>query len=586
MSRKPRATIWLWLAVLVAGAAIAGASAEPNSSAPPAAQQPKPSPRIGSPRNLADLVAIEARVKAVAAKVLPSVVAVRVGESQGSGVVVSQDGYVLTAGHVAVSPAQPATFIFPDGKNAKGTTLGIHRRADAGLMKITDPGPWPSLEMGTSADLEIGDWCVAVGHPLGYQEGRPPVVRVGRVLRAQGPLVQTDCPLVAGDSGGPLFDLDAKVIGINSRIAGSATMNFHVPVDVFRDVWERLVKGEAWDEEVPGKDSAQVKSLLREVVASAGGCAVRVKCDGKDVALGTIVGPDGWILTKASELAGHTVCRLRDGRELEARLIGVHPQFDLAMLKVEATDLPVIPWNSRETVVGQWVATPGAEDSAPLAMGVLSVPRRPIPPASGVLGVALGDAEDGGRILNVLPDSAAQKAGLRPDDIITHVAGLATHNQSEVIAAIKRYRPGQTVQLRIKRGDKTLEIAATLAKLDTPATRKRDLQNRSTGGISSRSDDFPMVLQHDTVVRPVDCGGPLVDLSGGVIGVNIARAGRTETYAVPTDILLTLMYDLISGRLAPPRPKPEPAPSPVKSPTFHDQYEGEPGEKPPQPRGS
>ncbi len=82
------------------------------------------------------------------------------------------------------------------------------------------------------------------------------------------------------------------------------------------------------------------------------------------------------------------------------------------------------------------------------------------------------------------------------------------------------------------------------------------MQNRSPVGISGRHDDFPAVLQHDTLLRPGECGGPLVDLSGKVIGVNIARGGRTETYAVPSDVLIGLLYDLMSGRLRPEPPEP------------------------------
>src|SRR5262249_4720599 len=73
-----------------------------------------------------------------------------------------------------------------------------------------------------------------------------PVVRVGRVLTATGSLIRTDCTLVGGDSGGPLFDMDGKVIGIHSRIGGRITENIHVPVDTYRETWDRLVKSETW----------------------------------------------------------------------------------------------------------------------------------------------------------------------------------------------------------------------------------------------------------------------------------------------------------------------------------------------------
>jgi len=523
--------------------------------------------QVTVPEDIADLRAIEAQVKAVAAKVVPCTVAVRVGTAQGSGVIVTEDGYVLTAGHVADEPGQNALFIFSDGKKAKGTTLGIHRHADAGLAKIDGEGPWPHLEMGDSGELPLGAWCVAAGHPLGYREGRPPVIRLGRVLESRADAIRTDCPLVAGDSGGPLVDLEGKVIGVNSRIGGSVKVNVHVPATVFRDHWERLAKGEDWDDGTPGKDSSEVRAAFGQVIAEAGACVVRVKCDGKDAALGTIVGPDGWVVTKASELRGPIVCRSRDGQEWVAQIAGVHPQYDLAMLKVEAAGLPPIPWaDDPDPAVGAWVAAPGPDDGTPLAVGAIGGPRRKIPPMGGVLGIGVGDADQGARVVKVLPDSPAAAAGLQIDDVITHVEGDPALGLHELIAAIRRHPPGRTVRLTVQRGDETLEVSARLARIDTPGARKREVQNRSQVGISRRHDDFPVVLQHDTVLRPVDCGGPLVDLSGRVLGVNIARGGRTETYCVPSDVLLTLMYDLMSGRLRPTEAKPEQNPGDVEAP--------------------
>jgi serine protease Do len=456
---------------------------------------------------------------------------------------------------VISKPNQPATFILSDGRTVSGKTLGIYETLDAGLMKITDPGEWPVAEQGESSGLEPGTWCVALGHPLGYQDGRPPVVRVGRILRADDDQLQSDCPLVAGDSGGPLFDLQGRVIGINSRIGGSTDMNYHVPVDIYRDTWKRLATGDYWEDDLPGKQCDGVKAALKEVTAEAARCVVRIECAGRDVALGTIVDPAGWILTKASELCGPAACRLADGRRFEANVVGIAEQFDLAMLKVDAEGLAAAPWsNGKEPSVGQWVAAPATDVGLPLGLGVVSVPRRPIPGARGVLGVGLARADGGARVAKVLPETPAEKAGLIENDVITHFDGQPVQDQESVIDALKNRSPGDLIRLTIRRGSDDLEVLATLGKLDNPATRKREMQNRSDIGISRRHDDFPVVLQHDMVLRPTDCGGPLVDLSGRVIGINVARGGRTETYSVPTDILLSLMEKLMSGNLERARP--------------------------------
>lgn len=508
--------------------------------------------RADDSTGLARLRAIEEKIKQVAVKVIPAVVNVHVGTASGSGVIVDDQGHVLSAGHVIGRPGQTAAFTFPDGTKAQGITLGTHKLSDAGLLKITSGGDWPFVEMGTSADVEQGAWVLAVGHPLGYQEGRPPVVRAGRILRAEEFVIHTDCPLVAGDSGGPLVDLEGRVVGINSRIGDSTNMNYHVPIDVFIEHWKRLVDGEVWEDGAFGRDDSQITAALGPVVEDTAAGVVRVSCDGRDVALGTIVGPDGWILTKASELADNIVCHTSDGRELEAVTVGVNRAYDLAMLKVDATGMPTVRWHdAQDTAVGQWVAAPSFKGQSPLALGIIGVPRRSIPHASGILGVSLADADGGGRIIKTLAQSAAQRAGLRIEDVITHVDGESTPGRLEVLAAIKSHRPDDVIRLAVRRADKRMDVTAKLSTIETPATKKRDMQNRSEIGVSTRRYDFPMVLQHDTVLRPNDCGGPLVDSSGRVIGVNIARGGRAETYAVPSDVLLTLFYDLMSGRESP-----------------------------------
>ena len=207
------------------------------------------------PENLQDLKAIQAHVRALVKKVVPATVNVRIGPGQGSGVIVSEDGYILTAGHVAGAPGRDVKITLADGRQVKGTTLGVNRGIDSGLIKITTEGKWPHVEMGNSSKLKKGQWCLAVGHPTGYKKGRSPVVRLGRVLDSGKVLVRTDCALVGGDSGGPLFDMDGKVIGIHSRIAGPLTANIHVPVDTYRETWDRLAQSEAWGGGLFGQDN-------------------------------------------------------------------------------------------------------------------------------------------------------------------------------------------------------------------------------------------------------------------------------------------------------------------------------------------
>jgi serine protease Do len=198
------------------------------------------------PARLDDLRVMQDHVRKLSEQLLKCTVGVQVGPAQGSGVIVSKDGYVLTAAHVASRANRPVQFIMSDGRILRGKTLGLNRTLDSGLMKIEAKEEFPFAEMGQSDALKDNQWCLATGHPGGYQEDRKAVLRLGRVLLADKTTITTDCTLVGGDSGGPLFDLNGKVIGINSRIAGPLNANMHVPVSTFKETWDRLAKGEEW----------------------------------------------------------------------------------------------------------------------------------------------------------------------------------------------------------------------------------------------------------------------------------------------------------------------------------------------------
>ncbi len=198
------------------------------------------------PRNVQELREFQTRAQSVVRQVMPSVVAIFVGNmSQGSGVVVRKDGLVLTAGHVSAAAGRDAWVVFPDGKRLKAKTLGLDRAADAGMVQISDKGNYPAVEVATGVP-KIGQWCLALGHPGGYVKSRTPPVRLGRIIMTRDDSLMSSCTLVGGDSGGPLFDLDGRLIGIHSRIGPNTAYNIHVPMTSFTRSWDRMAAGEAW----------------------------------------------------------------------------------------------------------------------------------------------------------------------------------------------------------------------------------------------------------------------------------------------------------------------------------------------------
>ena len=236
---------------LAAGALLfAAISARAQSTDAQPVPKPAPAHRLElpaaftkpAPASLEDLKVIEQKVETLVARVSPSVVAVEVGNGSGSGVIISTDGLVLTAGHVCGAPNREVRFTFPNGKTARGKTLGVDRTGDTGLMRITDAGPWPAAVTGDLDQARVGDWVLALGHPGGFDLRRSLVVRLGRIIRLLPGALQTDCTISPGDSGGPLFDMFGRVVGIHSFISGSLTGNFHVPITLYVEDWDRLVK--------------------------------------------------------------------------------------------------------------------------------------------------------------------------------------------------------------------------------------------------------------------------------------------------------------------------------------------------------
>jgi serine protease Do len=203
------------------------------------------------PSTLTDLRAFQAHVAKLVAHISPAVVAVQVRGSTGTGVVVSSDGLVLTAAHVCSEPNVDVVFTFPDGRTARGKTLGVNHDTDAGMMKISEPGEWPHAVAADREGSTPGQWVLGLGHPGGFDPERSVVARLGRVIRFSSDFLQTDCTLNAGDSGGPLFDMAGQVVAIHSRIRESTTDNFHVPISSFRDEWDGLVKAEEYGRSVP-----------------------------------------------------------------------------------------------------------------------------------------------------------------------------------------------------------------------------------------------------------------------------------------------------------------------------------------------
>ena len=199
---------------------------------------------LSAPESRKDLETIQKSVERVIPQARAATVCIEIDEGSGTGVIVSEDGLVLTAAHVATRVNKKATVILEDGTRLKAKTLGLVADKDAAMVQILDKGTYPFVEIDRAESTRLGDWIFSLGHAGGFDKERGSVVRLGRLVRIAGATFQSDCMLIGGDSGGPLFDLSGKLVGIHSRVGQQAQVNMHVPLAEFVTNWDGLINGE------------------------------------------------------------------------------------------------------------------------------------------------------------------------------------------------------------------------------------------------------------------------------------------------------------------------------------------------------
>jgi serine protease Do len=304
----------------------------------------------------------------------------------------------------------------------------------------------------------------------------------------------------------------------------------------------------------PIQANAAFRTLFKAVIEKSGRSTVRILVDGKDAALGTVVSGDGYIVSKASEIKGGPISiKTRDGRDFDGTVVASSETFDLVMIKVDGTGLMPIDWSSsKDALVGNWVAVP-AIGPEPVAVGVISTGKWS--PKTGFLGVQLEQGVAEARIGSIVSGSAAEKAGLKAKDVIIRVNSQEVHTGDALIETLQGYQQNDQVTVTFMRDGKQMEFKVVLGKrpADPPAPKGKggnrgDFQNSMGSVLSDRRTGFPEFLQTDAVIKPTDCGGPLVDLDGRAVGLTICRAGRTESWALPAESVKSLTTILMSAR--------------------------------------
>lgn len=486
----------------------------------------------------------------------------RTKRNVGSGTIIDSSGLVLTHGTGIIGPKRIGrTFdvMVGNGNVTTGRYLGVHRGFRLSLMQLEKRGesnaPWPVAKIGNPDDVKPGMALVMLRCPAKLSKNRlRPRTQPTRALAITNNRIYTPLEDPTGESGAALFGEDGHLLGIK----GWNSPEF-ARADLYAKIKDQLLASKF----VPKfrypyafniLDAATLPPVYRSVV--------RITCGGQPVAHGVVITRDGNIVTKASALShGKILCEFSDGKKLNARLLGRSSLHDLAVLDVEASGLPAAEFSSHRADQGTILFSIGVQ-SVPLGAGVLGSGPVAVPRDKGRLGfnVEADPVGDGVQVREVL--YSLTKTVLREADVLTHFDNQVIRNVTDFDRLKNSYFQsersfaGELIPATIRRRGQTLQVMIPI-ELEDEQNRSRPITQPIApllpDGLLGRHNGFPSVFVHDALARTpckVDSieafnamsrkhlGSPVVDLSGKVVGINIASYRGTFAYALPAETVI------------------------------------------------
>lgn len=471
-----------------------------------------------------------------------------------SAVVVSKDGYILTVAHAA-QPGKIYKVNFADGKEAIATGAG-RTDLDAGtgmpdmaMMKIITPGSWPFAEMGWSGQLQADDPCVLIGYPESLSLNQP-TVRLGAIIIPLNvsDLIVSSATMEVGDSGGPVFDKEGNVIGLNSKCDRDEAYNYHVPVDMYRKYWTAMTKPVNYSA-LPAADSVQYPATpareiigldISEVPQQKSVLTLTSIIDGKQQAIAATIWKEAkegtWLISKSSCVGekiaigntGAPVVVVKRSKELDLVLLFVKE-------KIRGHLAVIVPDQNEAPVTGTSITGLLPEGKPKYGVVSSSLVELIAMYSAGYFGASFEDRDSVVLVEGLDPGGPGRKAGLTEGDRIITINGVVAKSSKELITELKKFAPQNKILVAVQREGNLLQKEVTLGTRQNP--NPNHLAEMFKGGKSERRDGFRQVWLSDIHLEAAECGSPVFDGTGKLLGIGIARFSRSATVVMPVHLI-------------------------------------------------
>jgi serine protease Do len=384
-----------------------------------------------------------------------------VHEARGSGFIIRQDGLIVTNNHV-VKDGSAVSVTLDGGTELKAKIVGVDPRTDIAVLKIDAGKPLPFIQLGNSRDVRPGEWVIAIGNAFGLG-GTVTAGIVSAVSRdiGSGPydqFIQVDAPINQGNSGGPLFTQEGKVIGMNTAIfsptGGSVGIGFAIPSDMIRSVSGQLVASGHVTRGFVGVGTQAVSGAMAKALRlpdASGALLASVQSGSPAAKAGlqpgdVIEAVNGQKITSPRDLA-LTVATVAPGDEAKFRVLRDGQDRDIA---VKVGEQPP------EKTAHARADEPASRDQLGVSLGALTADARDQ--------LSVPDGLEGAVVRGVRSGSPAEQAGLRPGDIIVGVGNQKVTSPSDATKAIGAALGGKShaVALRVLRDGEIGFVGVTL----------------------------------------------------------------------------------------------------------------------------